>query len=160
VRRRPQWRTEARTTAIAGLVTQSVLTKHVPAPSTDTVGGRIVLSRTFVAPPFTGEVSLCDLKFVKWLVRKNRDLSMSNNDDESVIYIKEHWPPASFFSFFSSRAFLRLPKHPVAACRSRVILNHFIVIVIHRLVPQLSILFLPAACCETFSKRNWRKINV
>ena len=59
-----------------------MLTKRAPAPSPDAVGGRIALSRTFVAPAFTAEVSLCDLKFVKWLVRKNRALSMSKNDDE------------------------------------------------------------------------------
>jgi hypothetical protein len=38
--------------------TPSVLTKRAPAPSPDAVGGRIALSRTFVAPAFTAEVSL------------------------------------------------------------------------------------------------------
>jgi hypothetical protein len=89
VSRRRQWRTEARTTAIAGLVTQSVLTKRVPSPSPDAVGGRIALSRTFVTLDFKSEVSLCDLKFVKWLVRKNRALSMSKNDDEVNEFIDE-----------------------------------------------------------------------
>ena len=37
----------------------------------------------FVAPGCTsGKKSLFDIKFVKWLVRKNRSLSMSKNDDE------------------------------------------------------------------------------
>jgi hypothetical protein len=44
--------------------------------------GKIVLSRTFVAG-FTGDKkSRRDVKFVKWLVRKNRVLSMSKKDDE------------------------------------------------------------------------------
>jgi hypothetical protein len=47
------------------------------------------LSHTFVALAFTVEVSLCDLKFVKWLVRKNRALSMSKNDDEVNEFIDE-----------------------------------------------------------------------
>jgi hypothetical protein len=38
--------------------TQSVLKKRGPAPSPDAVGGRIALSRTFVAPPFTVEISM------------------------------------------------------------------------------------------------------
>ena len=34
------------------------------------------MSHTFVATAFTTDKkSLCDIKFVKWLVRKNRDLS-------------------------------------------------------------------------------------
>ena len=33
--------------------------------------------------------SRCDLKFVKWLVRKNRALSMSKNDDELNEFIDE-----------------------------------------------------------------------
>jgi hypothetical protein len=83
VRRRRQWRTEARTSAIAGLLTQSVPTKRAPAPSPDTVGGRIALSHTFVDPTFTvDKKSRCDVKFVTWLVRKNRALSMSKKDDE------------------------------------------------------------------------------
>ena len=69
--------------------TQSVLTKRAPATSPDAVGGRIALSRTFVAPAFKSEVSLCDLKFVKWLVRKNRALPMSKNDDEVNEFIDE-----------------------------------------------------------------------
>ncbi len=45
--------------------------------------GRIAVSRTFVAPAFTADKkSRCDIKFVKWLVRKNRTLSMSKKDDE------------------------------------------------------------------------------
>ncbi len=60
-----------------------MLTKRAPAPSPDAVGGRIALSRTFVAPAFTvDKKSHCDVKFVTWLVRKNRDLSMSKKDDE------------------------------------------------------------------------------
>jgi hypothetical protein len=39
-------------------LTQSVLTNLVPVSSPDTVGGRIALSHTFVAPAFTVEVSL------------------------------------------------------------------------------------------------------
>jgi hypothetical protein len=43
--------------------------------------GRITLSHTFVAPAFTKDKkSRCDIKFVKWLVRKNRALSMSKED--------------------------------------------------------------------------------
>ncbi len=45
--------------------------------------GRIALSHTFVAPAFTADKkSRCDIKFVKWLIRKNRPLSMSKKDDE------------------------------------------------------------------------------
>ena len=41
-----------------------------------TSDGRITLSHTFVAPAFTSDKkSRCDIKFVKWLVRKNRPLS-------------------------------------------------------------------------------------
>ena len=41
------------------------------------------MSRTFVAPAFTADKKTrCDIKFVKWLVRKNRPLSMSKKDDE------------------------------------------------------------------------------
>ena len=41
------------------------------------------MSRTFVAPAFTAdEKCRCDVKFVNWLVRKNRALSMSKKDDE------------------------------------------------------------------------------
>ena len=40
--------------------------------------GRITLSHTFVVPVFTaGKKCSCDIKFVKWLVRKKRALSMS-----------------------------------------------------------------------------------
>ena len=49
------------------------------------VDGRIALSHTFVAPTFTTDKkSHCDIKFVKWFVRKNRALSMSKNDDELI----------------------------------------------------------------------------
>jgi hypothetical protein len=45
--------------------------------------GSIALSRTFVAPAFTAEKkSRCDIKVVKWLVRKNKALSTSKKDDE------------------------------------------------------------------------------
>jgi hypothetical protein len=40
------------------------------------------MSRTFVAP--AQQKSRCDIKFVKWLVRKNRALSMSKNDVERI----------------------------------------------------------------------------
>jgi hypothetical protein len=33
--------------------------------------------------------SRCDIKFVKWFVRKSRTLSMSNNDDELNEFIDE-----------------------------------------------------------------------
>jgi hypothetical protein len=52
--------------------------------------GRIVLSRTFVAPAFTADKkSHCDIKLVKWLVRKNRPLSMSKKDDELNDFVDE-----------------------------------------------------------------------
>jgi hypothetical protein len=52
--------------------------------------GRIVLSRTFVTPAFTTDKkSHCDIKFVKWLVRKNRALSMSKKDDELNDFVDE-----------------------------------------------------------------------
>lgn len=52
--------------------------------------GRIALSRTFVAPAFTADKkSRCDIKFVKWLVRKNRALSMSKKDDELNDFVDE-----------------------------------------------------------------------
>ena len=63
--------------------TQSVLRRRPPHPARLTGDGKITLSRTFVAPAFTGDKkSHCDVKFVKWLVRKNRALSMSKKDDE------------------------------------------------------------------------------
>jgi len=52
--------------------------------------GRIALSHTFVAPAFTTDKkSHCDIKFVKWFVRKNRVLSMSKKDDELNEFIDE-----------------------------------------------------------------------
>ena len=69
----------------------SVTQKPAPALSPDTVGvkknllrpphptrltgdGKIVLSHTFVAPPFTTDKkSRCDVKFVNWLVLKVTD---------------------------------------------------------------------------------------
>ena len=52
--------------------------------------GRISLSHTFVAPTFTVEKKCrCNIKFVKQLVRKNRALSMSKNDDELNEFIDE-----------------------------------------------------------------------
>jgi hypothetical protein len=48
-----------------------------------TADGRITLSHTFVTPSITTDKkSHCDIKFVKWFVRKNRTLSMSKKDDE------------------------------------------------------------------------------
>ena len=45
--------------------------------------GRITLSHTFVTHDFTTEKKcICDIKFVRWLLRKNRTLSMFKNDDE------------------------------------------------------------------------------
>ncbi len=52
--------------------------------------GRIALSHTFVAPVFTvDKKSRCDIKFVKWLVRKNRSLSISKKDDELNDFVDE-----------------------------------------------------------------------
>ena len=52
--------------------------------------GRIALSHTFVVPVFATEKKCrCDIKFVKWIVRKNRALSMSKNDDEFNKFIDE-----------------------------------------------------------------------
>ncbi len=52
--------------------------------------GRIALSHTFVAPAFTTDKKCrCDIKFVKWLVRKNRALSMSKKDDELNDFVDE-----------------------------------------------------------------------
>ena len=52
--------------------------------------GRIVLSHTFVAPAFTSDKkSRCDIKFVKWLVRKNRVLSISKKNDEVNDFVDE-----------------------------------------------------------------------
>jgi hypothetical protein len=60
-----------------------VLRRRAPYPARLTGDGKIALSHTFVDPAFAGDKkSLCDVKFVKWLVRKNRDLSMSKKDDE------------------------------------------------------------------------------
>jgi hypothetical protein len=54
--------------------------------------GSIALSRTFVAPTFTAEKkSRCDIKFVRWLVRKNRPLSMSKKS----LGCQFHGSPAS-----------------------------------------------------------------
>ena len=70
--------------------TPSVLTKRAPAPSPDTVGGRIALSHTFVGNAFTEEKKCsCDMKFVKWIVRKNRALTMSKKDDELNDFVDE-----------------------------------------------------------------------
>ena len=52
--------------------------------------GRMVLSRTFNAPAFTAEKkALCDMKFVKWLVRKSRALTMGRQDDELNEFIEQ-----------------------------------------------------------------------
>jgi hypothetical protein len=52
--------------------------------------GRIALSRTFVALAFTEDKkSRCDIKFVKWLVRKNRVLSISKKNDELNDFVDE-----------------------------------------------------------------------
>jgi hypothetical protein len=46
---------------------------------------RIVLSHIFVTPDFTvDKKSRCDIKFVKWIVQKNRTLSMSKNDCDEL----------------------------------------------------------------------------
>jgi hypothetical protein len=58
LRRRRQRRTEALPSFIVGRRCTAVLTQRAPAPSPDEVGRRIALSRTFVAPAFTAEVSL------------------------------------------------------------------------------------------------------
>ena len=57
--------------------TQSVLRRRPPHPGRLTGDGRIALSHTFVAPfSFTSDKkSRWDIKFVRWLFRKNRDLS-------------------------------------------------------------------------------------
>jgi hypothetical protein len=45
---------------------------------------------TFVTPDFTTDKkSHSDIKFVKWLVRKNRALSMSKKDDELNDFLDE-----------------------------------------------------------------------
>jgi hypothetical protein len=52
--------------------------------------GRIASSRIFVAPAFTADKkSRRDMKFVKWLVLKNRTLSMSKNDHEINEFVDE-----------------------------------------------------------------------
>ena len=52
--------------------------------------GSIALSGTFVAPASTDKKkSRCDIKFVKWFVRKNRTLSMSKKDDELNDFVEE-----------------------------------------------------------------------
>jgi hypothetical protein len=52
--------------------------------------GSIALSRTFVASASTDEKkSRCDITFVKWLVRKNRALSMSKKDAKLNDFIDE-----------------------------------------------------------------------
>ena len=47
------------------------------------------MSHTFVAPAFIDKKSRCDIKFVKWLVRKNRPLCMSKKDDELNDFVDE-----------------------------------------------------------------------
>jgi hypothetical protein len=52
--------------------------------------GRIAWSHTFVDPAFTTDKkSRCDIKFVKWLVPKNRALSMSKKYDELNDFVDE-----------------------------------------------------------------------
>jgi hypothetical protein len=52
--------------------------------------GRMVLSRTFNPHDFTSEKkALCDMKFVKCLVRKSRALTMGSQDDELNGFIEE-----------------------------------------------------------------------
>jgi hypothetical protein len=52
--------------------------------------GKISLSHTFVAPVFISDKkSHCDIKFVKWPVRKNRPLSMSKKYDELNDFVDE-----------------------------------------------------------------------
>jgi hypothetical protein len=52
--------------------------------------GSMALTRTCNAPGFTAEKkSRCDMKFVKWLVRKNRALTMAREDDELNEFMDE-----------------------------------------------------------------------
>jgi len=52
--------------------------------------GSAVVSRKVVAPAFTAEKKArCDVKFVKWLVRKNRALTISKKDAELKEFIDE-----------------------------------------------------------------------
>ena len=52
--------------------------------------GSMALGRTCNAPAFTAEKKArCDMKFVKWLVRKNRALTMAREDDELNEFIDE-----------------------------------------------------------------------
>jgi hypothetical protein len=52
--------------------------------------GSMALARTCNAPAFTAEKKArCDMKFVKWLVRKNRALTMAREDDELNEFIDE-----------------------------------------------------------------------
>jgi hypothetical protein len=63
--------------------TQSVIRRRPPHPARLTGDGKIAFSHTFVADAFTTyKKSRCDVKFVRWFVRKNRALSMSKKDDE------------------------------------------------------------------------------
>jgi hypothetical protein len=67
-----------------------VITNLEPASSKDSAGGRITFSLTFVVVVFTTDKkSRCDIKFVKWFVRKNRFLSIPKNDDELNEFIDE-----------------------------------------------------------------------
>jgi hypothetical protein len=52
--------------------------------------GSMALGRTCNAPAFTAEKKArCDMKFVKWLVRKNRALTMAREDDELNEFMNE-----------------------------------------------------------------------
>jgi hypothetical protein len=52
--------------------------------------GPVSFSHTFVTPfCTTDKKSRCDIKFVKWFVRKNRTLSMSKKDDELNDFVDE-----------------------------------------------------------------------
>ena len=52
--------------------------------------GNMALSHTCNGPPFTSDKKLrCDMKFVKWFVRKNRSLTMTKLDDELNEFIEE-----------------------------------------------------------------------
>jgi hypothetical protein len=52
--------------------------------------GSMALGRTCNAPAFTAEKKArCDMKFVKWLVRKNKALTMAREDDELNEFMNE-----------------------------------------------------------------------
>jgi hypothetical protein len=81
--------------------------------------GSMALGRTCNALAFTAEKKArCDMKFVKWLVRKNRALTMAREDDELNEFMNEVTDGA--YSLPSYEVILKLVKQMQAWGDTRI----------------------------------------